>query len=214
MNDEARRLIDLLIHKYSAGNLSGLAKCIGIDRTTLSQWRSGKRRVSEKSLDRLRELAGPVGWGSPEFVAQNYMAYNTTAFDVAGHMYDSVATDGDPMMLLMASVSIQAKLAGIVAEALRAKIPGVHSVACIKSLYGDPDASSVCEYSFVDMQGTMDKSVIFSVRAANMGGTSRFVHTLSMLDSGMYAGNSSGVTTDLSLDRAATDIIRFIKPRK
>lgn len=213
-NDEVRELIDMLVHMYGVGGLSGLSKKIGIDRTTLSLWRSGKRKASEKGMEKLRKLAGPAGWGSPEFVAQSYMAYNTTAFDVAGHMYDAVAADGDPMMMAMASVSIQAKLAGVVTDLLARRLPGVQPVACIKALYGDPDAASVCEYTFVDMSGSMDRSVLFTVRAANMNDTWRFMHTATMLDNGLHAGSVSGVTTDLALDRAAADIVKFIKPRK
>lgn len=212
---EAKELIDGIVAKYGLPSLASLARMLGSHPMTVSGWRCGRIKPGKASMAKLRKLAELPQWGSDAFTAMSFVAYNTTAFDAAQPMYESVAVTGDPGCASLACMSVLYKVANLLDNCVMQKSSGtVKPLMEVSALYGDPDSTSLLTCGFMSVTGDrLPKSATVTVLCRTIDSLPRYLYKVDILEGSNITASRAGVVTDEAIDKIARTILTNIPKR-
>lgn len=214
-NTEACRLIDGIVAKYGLPSLTSLARLLGSHPMTVSGWRTGRIKPGKASMAKLRRFAELPQWGSDEFTSMSFVAYNTTAFDAAQPMYESVAVTGDPGCASLACMSVLYKVANLVDNCVLQKTTGaVKPLMEVSALYGDPDSTARLTCGFMSVTGDrLPKTAVVTVLCRFVDALPRYLYKVDVIEDNKICCSRAGVVTDEAIDKMARTIISNVPKR-
>lgn len=201
------------MEKHKLPSLKDLSKKIGVHVMTLYAWRAGSRKPSEAAVQKLRDALDAPAWGAQEYMSQEFVAFNTTAYDAASGLYCTIHMNKRDMPSFMASMSVMAKIADLLEAVIAKRLHGsIRTVVRVGALYGDPENIVTADVLYLRANGTYtDYMSTFTVKTANIGGLLRHVYKIDNTELGNLRETLAGVVTDASIDRVVKSMFKFVK---